>query len=349
VFSRQSITGEIPERIGRAVKRPDLTDIRCTDEEYEQEAREWLDPQVLQVSESKKPPNCLQIVKGSHLWCGCGNTIVVVDISKMEKINEFPVFSNNFHLVYQLVTVDDRVWVRGRQLPSVIEYNATTFEPLWKINCEEIDPSGKFVYEKYSLEQDASTDEPPFPEPRPRGDSKENNSALFKVEEEPSFLRPGGRLNTLMNSGKSLRLRRERLGSMIIPKLSDIRKRRHGGTRVTSFLLVKNCLWIGRGMGDILVVDVSKSETSGRVLARLALDDSETYGSKSSQLLVLVNNEYVVATQYLASSARPAAGNDSTSRQQVTVWDAWTRESILEFNHRIQAILKCGGVVLQKN
>ena len=349
VFSRQSITGPVPDKIGGAVKRPDLIDVRCMDDQNDEEAHDWLDPQVLQVSESKKPPNCLQIVKGKQLWCGCGNTIVVVDISKMEKIKEFTVFSNKFHLVYQLVTVGDRVWVRGRQLPSVIEYNATTFEPLWKINCEEIDPSGKYVCEKYTTEEDAQIDEP-FPEPKPLDQPQESDQLQFQVEKVPNFLRPGGRSAiTSVRYGKSLKQRRERLTSISIQKLGDLRTKRHGGTRVTSLLLVRNCLWIGRGMGDILVVDVSKEDTYGRVLARLALDDTETYGNKSSQFLVLVNNEFVVATQYLAPLTPKSSTADVPPRQQVTVWDAWTRETILQFNQRTKAVLDCGGISLTKS
>ena len=342
--------------MGSAVKRTDTITLRVADPQFRGEAEEWLHPLILQVSESKVPPNCLEIINGNRLWCGCGNTIVVFDIEKMEKVKEFPVFKNRFYLVKQLVAYKDRVWVRGRQIASVKEYNATTYEEICQFNCEEIDPTGKIIKEAVSVEEDPRDEEIPFPEPGEPMDAPgllqpaNGHVPQFDVESEPTRLRHGPQPYSQVAPLTSLRNRRKRLHSIIISK-TDLKTKRHGGTRVTSLHLVKDCMWVGRGMGDVLVVDVSEGENHGCVLARLALDDTESYGKKSNHTLVLVNNQYVVGAQYLEPVFYKVGGvgSESQPRQQLTVWEAWDRTRISQFNQRMKAMLENGGVTFQKS
>ena len=352
VFSRESIVGPVPDRVGSAVKRSDTITLRVADPQFQGEAEEWLHPLILQVSESKVPPNCLEIINGNKLWCGCGNTIVVFDIEKMEKVKEFPVFKNRFYLVKQLVAHKDRVWVRGRQIASVKEYDATTYQEICQFNCEEIDPTGKVIKEAASMEEDPKDEDIPFPEP---GEAAElpppanGHVPQFQVESEPTRLRHGPQPFSQVAPMTSLRHRRKRLHSIIISK-SDLKTKHHGGTRVTSLLLVKDCMWVGRGMGDVLVLNISGGENHGRVLARLALDDTESYGKKSNHTLVLVNNQFVVGAQYLEPVFYKVGGvgrPESVPRQQITVWEAWNKAKISHFNQRMKAMLEKGGVIFQ--
>ena len=353
VFSRASIVGLVPDRVGSAVKRKDTVALQVADPQFQGEAEEWLHPLILQVSEARVPPNCLEIINGNMLWCGCGNTIVVFDIDKMEKVKEFSVFKNRFYLVKQLVAHRDRVWVRGRQIASVKEYNALTYEEICQFNCEEIDPTGKVIKEAVSMEEDPRDEDIPFPElpEEPGSDLQQpanGHVPQFQVEPEPNRLRHGPQPFSQAAPVTSLRNRRKRLHSIIISK-SDLKTKHHGGTRVTSLLLVKDCMWVGRGMGDVLVINISGGENHGRVLARLALDDTESYGKKSNHTLVLVNNQFVVGAQYLEPVFYKVGGvgSEATPRQQITVWEAWNKAKISHFNQRMKAMLEKGGVVFQ--
>ena len=348
ILYRKSILGATPDRIGSAIKRKDALTLECSnDEQDKEEALDWLDPLIMQVSESKKPPNCSLIV-GNRLWCGCGNMIVVIDITKMEKIHEFVVFSNGFNLVYQLVSKDDKVWVRGRQFAAIMEYDAKTYKVLWKLNCEKIDPTGEVIRDKSNVDEEEKEDEEKFPEPATGNGTKNEsqNGPAFSVEVEAGRLRGGFQPHNQTHTIRSLGRRRQRLQSIVISK-DDIRARRHGGTRVTSLVLVKECLWIGRGMGDILIVDLS----TGKVLARLTLDGTEAYGGKSNQSLALVDNSFVVAAQYLEPVAYREGGVARSTvppHTQVTVWNALNKDILSLFVQRKNLRLEKGGVLIQR-
>ena len=72
------------------------------------------------------------------------------------------------------------------------------------------------------------------------------------------------------------------------------------GIKITSLLLVHGCLWIGRDIGDILIVDTA----NGKVLTQLFPGGSmpQTQGSHGNHLLSLIGN-HVVANQCTQSEA----------------------------------------------
>lgn len=130
--------------------------------------------------------------------------------------------------------------------------------------------------------------------------------------------------------------------------------RQQGATRITSLLLVDRTLWVARGMGDVLVVDVCSKEEHGMVLGRMASEDLRLYGNRSNHKLTLVGGDYVASSQWLepleTSRARASTmGMDPmgttasfslsqlyvTAHQQITVWEAWNHVTIRQYNDKI--------------
>ena len=72
--------------------------------------------------------------------------------------------------------------------------------------------------------------------------------------------------------------------------------RMQGATRTTSLLYLRDALWIARGMGDVLLVDVT--ETDSHVIARFTTEDRQKYGNKSTHKLCQVGAHSVVLSQW---------------------------------------------------
>ena len=131
--------------------------------------------------------------------------------------------------------------------------------------------------------------------------------------------------------------------------------RMQGATRTTSLLYVQDALWIARGMGDILIVDVCEDENHGIVLARFSSEDCHKYGNRSTHKLCKVGKQSVVSSQWLEplEMSRPRAatleypGQNQiseepllTAHQQITVWDSWDQSRVQLYNQKISHMLQ---------
>lgn len=100
-------------------------------------------------------------------------------------------------------------------------------------------------------------------------------------------------------------------------------------------------------MGDVLVIDITGTESHGKVLARLATEDCEKYGNRSYHKLVQVAGEYVVSSQWLepvdikgGARATFSHGDPSlVAHQSITIWEAWNHKKIELFMSRRTSML----------
>ena len=104
-------------------------------------------------------------------------------------------------------------------------------------------------------------------------------------------------------------------------------------------------------MGDVLVIDITGTETHGKVLVRLATEDCEKYGNRSYHKLVQVAGEYVVSSQWLepvdirggsrATVSFGGGGGDpsAVAHQSITIWEAWSHKKIEQFMTRRASML----------
>ncbi len=372
VFARKSIQLQ-QDSIGDAKFIPEACTISCDEDQFRKEAEDWADPLILLLGMNQKAAKCMVFVGQSHLWCGCGNTITVVDIVQMKVVKSIPVFVKRMALVNELVSNDDKVWGVGRQLSCVMEWDAKNFNILHVFNCNVIDPTSDIIksdpkgiddlHDGESRPTAASISDP-------RGEDVRSQLSGFTVENDPKRAAPFSQSSTRRtlrgcNPRKRLANMKDDVGRAMVTSTRDlVRHRQKGSTRTTSLLIMGKTLWVARGMGDILVIDIGgSSESHGRVLTRLATEGCEKFGNKSYHKLVCVAGEYVVSSQWLepvdirsrattmsggtpstpdmprAAVSRQREDTEAMAHQAITIWNAWNHDSIGQFMSRRSAQL----------
>ena len=383
VFSRVSISSPQPTEVGDAQVIPEACILKCEDDRYRPEAEDWGQPLIITLSEAARGMSIkyMTFVGKDHLWCGCGNSISVINVVDMKVVTSIPVFTRRAQLINELVSNGTKVWGIGRQLANVIEWDAKTFALNCVFDCSRVDPTGNTLIGVPSREEfvlpdsmistvPKDSDKSPSVSPQDQLESSTSsltsgsphNDSGFEVSNEPENpskmpyatynarfsrrtlrdIKPRERaMNMSHQDGRSIFAPRPEFDAL---KKAQIRSmlRQQGATRVTSLLLAHDTLWIARGMGDVLIVDIGGGKTHGLAIARLATEDSNKYGNRSNHKLCLVGNEYVVSSQWLEplDMPRPRAQTDSTqlgmfadqneatAHQQLTVWCAWSNEVI---------------------
>ena len=409
IFYRKSISPNLTPQFGDAVVNPDSCTLKCTNDDFLTEARDWENPYVLTLSEGIRTLaiKYMTFVGKEEIWCACGNTISVVDIVNLKVLAHFSVFNRRNQLVNELVSNGVKVWGIGRQLSCVMEWDAKTRELLTIFDCSRIDPTGTSLRgDPSSVEELTSTvsnstkvtcrvkDDESTPSHSPVTDCDDDLDSgsltisaspkdhTFQVLNEPQ--NPSKTLNAAYNS----RLSRQTLktfrrpprdrskvmtpeGKGIFTPRPEIdaqhraRIRSHlrmqGATRTISLLYLRDALWIARGMGDVLLVDVTETDSHGVVIARFTTEDSQKYGNKSTHKLCQVGAHSVVSSQWLEplDMARPRASTAInlsnnpvqalppissepllTAHQQLTVWDSWDRSKVQLYNRKISHMLE---------
>ena len=360
LFYRKSITGPVGSRRGSAVAPTNAASIVHHEERFRAEADEWAAPLVLQVSEDTRAAKCMVFVGDNRMWCGCGNSMTVVDTVELNIITNFTVFVRRNSFVYELQSNGKLVWGIGRQLSFVMEWDAETYQLLNVFDCQQLDPTGTCIHVDPSKIDAIDAGTQPY-ETTGTDDSPSQSPVATKkldISNEPSNasrFSPFSRENTIKSLANTrnndMRLRTKVITSKYKRDTPAMRTRLNsrtkalrkfaGSTRATSLVLVKDTLWIGRGMGDIIIIDIGTGQDHGRVLARLCDENSEKYGNRSGNKLVVVNNKYVVSSQWLEPSDMQKGTSDSgvSSHQQITVWEAWDKVAIETFHENNQKLL----------
>lgn len=343
--------------------------IKC-DEEFQQEAEDWAEPLILRLGESGKAAKCMTFVGGKQLWCGCGNTITVIDSKELHVLKYIPVFVKRMALVNELVSNGTRVWGVGRQLPCVMEWDVETFTLVHIFNCNTIDPTDDVLISDPKLVEDLFDPR----ESRAKAGTVSEGVPLegaekregFNVENDPVKVQATGTPFSQRTTRCTLRgiNPRKRLPNMKDTKASLrqriansrewVLRRHQGSTRTTSLVIVDKTLWVARGMGDVLVIDITGQEFHGKVLARLSTEQCEKYGNRSYNKLVSVAGEYVVSSQWLEpvdirkntvtgtgqqTRLPPPRDSQPTAHQAITIWEAWNHKMIADFMSHRSAML----------
>ena len=360
VFSRKSISSQDQFPSGDAKIISEACTIKCDEDKFRQEAEDWARPLILRLGESGKAAKCMTFVGGKQLWCGCGNTITVIDSRELKVLHQIPVFVKRMALVNELVSDGLRVWGVGRQLSCVMEWDVETYTLLHVFNCTTIDPTDENIISDPKLVEDLFD-----PDSRPKANTVSEGNVSprmerregFNVENDPVKVQATGTPFSQRTTRCTLRgvkniTPRERVKNMKESK-GSIRKRiatsrelvlrkHQGSTRTTSLVIIGETLWVARGMGDVLVVDVAGGPQHGKVLARLSTEQSEKFGNRSYNKLVSVAGEYVVSSQWLEPVDRKAPRGkeaQATTHQAITIWKAWSHKKIADFMSHRSAML----------
>ena len=331
IFSSKKGTGTVGHT-GDAL--PEDCQIVLHDPAYSSEADDWSNPLFLRLDVPTKSVKCMTFVGSDQLWCGCGNGIAVVDIVNMRVLRQIPVFVKNMALVNEVVSDGNAVWGVGLHLSCVLQWDIKTYSLVSVFDCSSVDPTGHVVT------TDPREFEDIFDPERVKRTSvqykmkEEARGSELDVKNEPEygmsrFTKSLHRWKSLPSTGPSSLSRQSSDVSLHPPSTPSPQLRR--STQTTSLVILDSTLWIGRGMGDVIILDISRGPTHGKVLARLATEGCEMYGNKSYHKLALVAGEYVVSSQWL----EPIDQTSESSRNphhEVIVWDGWSHKKIEEYN-----------------
>lgn len=109
--------------------------------------------------------------------------------------------------------------------------------------------------------------------------------------------------------------------------------------RVTALLLVNGTLWIGRGVGDILTVNVNSADNGlppGHVFAQLESDNLLGYQNGQVDEIVTSGTSKIVCLRRLELDRGSTTNEDQfTERYQLTVWEAWGETEFRWFKDRL--------------
>lgn len=360
LFYRKSITGPVGLKRGSAVTPTNAATIVYHEEDFRSEADDWATPLVLQVSEDTRAAKCMVFVGDNRMWCGCGNSMTIVDTIELNIITTFTVFVRRNSFVYELQSNGELVWGIGRQLSFVMEWDAHSYQLLNVFDCQQLDPTGSCIHVDPSKIDaidagnqpsdmvgidDSPTQSPMTPKKLDISNEPSNASRFSPFSRENTIKSLANTRNSEMRLRTKVitsKYKNSRDSPAMRPRLTSRTKALRkftGSTRATSLVLVKDTLWIGRGMGDIIIIDIGKGQDHGRVLARLCDENSEKYGNRSGNKLVVVDNKYVVSSQWLELSDVQKSESGVSSHQQITVWEAWDKSSIEAFHESNQKML----------
>ena len=329
IFSCKSATkDEYPHSTGDAL--PEICLTVTKDDKYILEADDWSNPFCLRLDVPAKLVKCMTFVGRDHLWCGCGNGIAVVDIVNMKVIKQIPVFFKTTKLVRELVSDGNAVWGVGRHLSCVLQWDVKTYTLVSVFDCSNVDPTGLTVNTSPTELDDlfsGSNDEVQISDHEVEMSNMFERSNELDDTSELTWHRPA----SLHGPNASRRSQQEKRDSL---RQTSTASSHQCSTQTTSLAIHDRTLWIGRAMGDVIILDISQGPTHGKVLARLATEDCEKYGLKSYHKLVAIEGKYVVSSQWLEKLSfqrgedSESSGEAARAHNRIIVWDAWNHTHI---------------------
>lgn len=109
--------------------------------------------------------------------------------------------------------------------------------------------------------------------------------------------------------------------------------------RVTSLLIVNGTLWVGRGVGDVLTVNVNSTGNDvshGHVFAQLVADNLLGYENGQVDELVNSGSNKVVCLRRLEPTRGSLTNEERcTERYQLVLWEAWGDSEFKRFQDRL--------------
>lgn len=310
------------------------------------------------VVNSDTPIHSMVVVRDqTELWCTSFNQLFIVQLSDFEVVHRFQVFTSSRSQVTWLVADKQNVYGIDKRAPFVLQWDIPTRQLIWILDCSR-------------LALPVETNVCVVPHEGVYSDIMNRAGRLFELANVTKSRISGGQRgrstsfdasqdkalsdwNVIMKPFKSLDYS---VYPSVVPSTlasdSHMIQRQHPTDvvlttaatasrlpqRITSLLIVKDTLWVARGMGDIIIL---RRDTTGSglcpVVGRLRAEvNPENYGNSSDQKLALVDDERVVASQYL--EPRDLQSGEHPRRQLLAVYGAWGSaefEKLALFQHRL--------------
>ena len=295
----------------------------------------------------------LLIPDRTELWVSCGNTLrILCTQDLLLDPTVITVAPSDNQLVQGLVCKGDQVWCYIQDSFQVIQYNARTWIWVDSMQCGHMTQSkGECLSSPVTAEHPLQQRKVGFedngsnskPEEQEEG-LQDVNSTSVDVEAEEGgltfhddhFKKPSSVKNfqkrerasmpagvRSRNQSGGLRRRSRPFSDSSIPS-SSVRM----FAKVTSLLVVKETLWIGRDTGDIIITNIDKDSpydySFGEVIAVLSVQSFLNWSQGPISQLLPVGSNRVVAR-------RDISGPDRQLTHQLLVWENWGCKEVREF------------------
>jgi len=295
----------------------------------EMEKSEWREAAVINLANGTKPAKSMVFTKnGKELWTASGNSIAIIDAQNLQLIQQIRVFSLARQMVTQLVTDGNRVWSIDRKSSIVYQWDVETRTKQFKFDCDlACNVKGMILAQAVSDSLfEESSDSPPISrkiEHKPVAIAEKDGSEMAVKEEDPPAKPGTPSINLLKISPLLIKATRKahlqpsvlftpkkrKLGKIIRKihaeneSLSQVRPRAgaysNTSLHIGPILMVDDTLWIGRGEGDILVINVrgptSKQLTTNVGYAKKKKNDPAIFG----EVLCHLEDEQGKQTNYV--------------------------------------------------
>ena len=288
------------------------------------------------------PINSMVIVQDqTELWCTSNNFLFIVQFSDFQIIHSFKLFASSKSYITWLAADKQNVYGIDKRAPFVLQWNIESRQLSWILDCSRKIPEvGKSVsvapYESVYVEimNRASQVLSSANAAKGKGSLSQRRTASVAVTQD--------KVSDRMVGMKTSKASDFSVYHTVSPNFQGSNYPLHQGCsqpltnvvlqtaatasrlpqRITSLLIVKDTLWVARGMGDIIILrrDLTGSGHCPVVGRLRAKENPEHYGNSSDQKLALVDNERVLASQYLEPRDLQTG---EQQRQLLAVYGAW--------------------------
>ena len=310
-----------------------------TSERNSEECTQWNMVFKLQIG---NPPVHSILVVGDEIWCACGGYIHLLQRQTREYFHKITVFDKET-LLTQMIHHDGMVYVttfKGNEA-SIIVISVSERNVIGNLCCSDLNPSKQNVFvtitehaggilEKQFSSMDNEDEERvktsvPLNAIELYPEGNDSAQKKFIMPPQSPSLRYYPKQNIQHCNGRNALLR-----------LGEVVERSKGGSRTSSInqgntiendrkevrvrsIIARNgLLWVGRAMGDVLLINIdTQREGYGEVIAclRMPFDDKTLYSTKSLSLLCPTQSKYIANYQQLVIR------NKDGQKDHITVWD----------------------------
>ena len=290
----------------------------------------------------------------SELWVSSGKLIIIINPDTLETIDRL---EGARMAINSMVTDDKYVWISERNLATITQFDVETRQKVHKftLNAENL-----LNFNIYSLSNDANidrmdasgeqvVDSERSSESLPYKDEGEllNSNVLMKASlcKKPSlsdttFHISDQRNNLGEDASTSVHYRKPTIHNLNISK-------------IRSLLYHQGMLYVGRGCGDILIVNVNDkthctesnvSASLGKVVAQFTVDMGYEDFQKSITSLLLLDNQQIISSVRMEPSRSKISNIEigRTSRQigdtncyHLFVFQVWGEVEFEEFYRKV--------------
>ena len=331
-----------------------------TSERNNEECTQW--NRVLKLQIGNPPVNSILVV-GDEIWCACGGDIHLLLRHTREYFHKITVFEKETSLT-QMIHHDGMVYVttfKGDEA-SIIVISVVERNVIGNLCCSDLNPirenifitnteKGRETFERQASSIDNEDEERvktsvPLHARELHPEGSVSSQTKFIMPPESHSLRYYPKQN-IQHYNRRYASPRDSRNMMEKPDIGSRSSSINQGNmmdnyrkevRVRSIIARDGLLWVGRAMGDVLLININtQRESYGEVVAclRMPFDDKTLYSPKSLSLLCPAQGKYIANYQQLVIR------NKDGQKDHITVWEDMGLERLEEILEQNKVLLNC--------